>query len=103
MIYFIGCEAANAVKIGKTTNRVYERLNQAQVNCPFELKLLAAHEGCGPDEAALHLRFAHLRVRGEWFRLSAELKAHIATLECPEKPARGWHGQMRNRLPAVAA
>jgi hypothetical protein len=97
VIYFIACPGANAVKIGTTTNRVYERLNQAQVNCPLELELLAAHDGGYVEEAALHLRFADQRIRGEWFRLSEELTTHIQQLPKPQKPPRGWHGQKRNR------
>lgn len=100
MIYFIACPAAGAVKIGTTAKRPYERLNHAQVNCPLELELMAAIEGGYGMEAKLHLRFAKLRTRGEWFRLSDELRDFIATLPCPEKPQRGWHGQRRNRLAA---
>lgn len=101
MIYFIACHEANAVKIGVTSNRVYERLNQAQVNCPLKLELVAAYPGVLADEAALHLRFADQRIRGEWFRLSADLKDHIARSPLPEKPLRGWHGQKRNRVSAA--
>ena len=97
MIYFIGCEAAGAVKIGVTSNRIYERLNQAQVNCPLELKLLAAVDGGLSGERELHARFAHLRIRGEWFQAAPELMEHISALPCPAKPPHGWWSQKRNR------
>lgn len=101
VVYFIGCEGAGAVKIGFTQNRVYERLNQAQVNCPLPLTLLAAFRGTYADEAALHLRFADLRIRGEWFKLEGELCAHVDQLPCPAKPPRGFWGQTRNRSAAA--
>lgn len=96
-VYFIGCPEADAVKIGATSNRVYERLNQAQVNCPLKLVLLGVSDGGYSVEAALHERFAHLRIRGEWYRLAGEISAHVALLPKPEKPPRGWWGQKRNR------
>lgn len=96
-VYFFGCEDAGAVKIGICGDRVYERLNQAQVNCPLQLTLLAAFDGGLQDEADLHSHFAHLRIRGEWFRATPELLDHIKQFPRPEKPARGWHGQKRNR------
>jgi hypothetical protein len=102
MIYFIGCEEAGAVKIGLVSKRPYERLNQAQVNCPLVLELLAICEGGKPAEAELHARFSPFRIRGEWFRLTPELADLIAQHECPEKPARGWWGQSRNRLAKAA-
>lgn len=102
MIYFIACPAANAVKIGITSGRVYERMNLLQVGCPLPLEMLAAFEGSKADEVALHLRFANLRIRGEWFHLTAELRACIAGFPKPEKPASGWHGQKRNRQTVAA-
>lgn len=102
LVYFIGCEDADAIKIGITSNRVYERLNGAQVNCPLQLTLLAAFDGGAEAEAELHARFAHLRLRGEWFRADPELLDHIKQFPKPEKPARGWHGQKRNRQPVLA-
>jgi hypothetical protein len=102
VVYFVGCPAVDAVKIGVTSIRVYERLNGMQVNCPLELKLLAAVEGGCALEKELHQRFAHLRIRGEWFRLAGEISAHIALLPKPEKPQRGWWGQKRNRAQVAA-
>jgi len=101
MIYFIGCPAADAVKIGVTWNNPYSRLGQAQVNCPLDLELLATCVGGVNAERELHDRFADLRIRGEWFRLSDELRAHIQQFTRPEKLPRGWHGQQRNRRAAA--
>ena len=44
------------------------------------------------EERALHCRFWHLRVRGEWFKLTAEIERHIEA----EKSA---YGQKSRRNP----
>jgi hypothetical protein len=38
------------------------------------------------DEQELHQRFAHLRIRGEWFRPASDLMAFINSLKGPQKP-----------------
>lgn len=96
MIYFIGCEAANAVKIGRTSGRLFERLNQAQVTCPFPLLLLASHDGGAGEEAALHTQFDADRIRGEWFSITEPLFLYMQDFPPPPKPTRGWHGHKIN-------
>lgn len=103
MIYFVACPQANAVKIGAMWGgNPYHRLMTLQVGCPFDLELLAVCDGGDKAEAALHDRFAEHRIRGEWFRLTDELRAHIAQFSKPERLPRGWHSQKRNRK-ALAA
>lgn len=109
MIYFVACPGAGAVKIGHAEKRSYltddasafERVSGLQVGCPLELKLLATCEGGKSEEAALHLRFAAHRIRGEWFQLTDELRTHIAQFPKPERRQRGWHSQARNRADAA--
>jgi hypothetical protein len=109
MIYFIACPAADAVKIGMVTQKHYEsrpeqsafqRLTAMQSGCPFELELLALCDGGQATEAQLHLRFASHRIRGEWFKLNDDLRAHIAQFPKPIRTPRGWHSQARNRIAA---
>jgi hypothetical protein len=98
VIYFIACPEANAVKIGTTAqsyhasaeSALFARLVQAQVNCPLKLEAMAMCDGGKPEEAELHLRFANLRIRGEWFTLTDDLKAFIAQFPTPVRPVRGW-------------
>ncbi len=60
---------ADYVKIGWSGN-VAKRLFEIQAHAPEPLVLYKIIPG-GPDaERALHQRFAHLRLRGEWFALS---------------------------------
>jgi hypothetical protein len=99
VIYFIGCAAANAVKIGTTEkswrvtplSAAFFRLGQAQVNCPFDLELRAVCEGGPEEEAALHERFAEHHIRGEWFTVAGDLKGLLDRLPVPPKMGRGWH------------
>lgn len=88
MIYFIGCAAANAVKIGRTYNEPYKRLMSMQACCPLELQLIGVTEGYGVEEAALHARFAPSRIRGEWFTMTDELRDHVAQFPPPARRTR---------------
>lgn len=76
-VYFIQCD--DAVKIGIAVN-VASRFMGIQVGSLKPLTLLAAVAGGFPEERAVHRRFAHLRVRGEWFSAAPELLTFIADL-----------------------
>jgi hypothetical protein len=74
VVYFIACN--DAVKIGTAVN-VTSRFNTLQIGNPDPLCLLGAIPGDEILEKALHRRFKHLRIRGEWFRNTDELAAFI--------------------------
>lgn len=77
MIYFIQCHCpARFIKIGHGRN-IQERLGDLQRACPYELAVMRVLPGHKPEEAALHARFAHLKVRREWFRPGPDLMAYI--------------------------
>lgn len=77
-IYFIEMEGLNLLKIGFTERDPQDRLKELQTANPHKLNLLLVMGGGLKQENALHLAFAHLRVEGEWFRLTPELQAYIA-------------------------
>ena len=77
MVYFIQAGLSGPIKIG-VANNPKARLHTFQVGHYEELRLLAAIEGAEPEEAALHRRFASLRIRGEWFRPARALLEEIA-------------------------
>lgn len=95
MIYFIHCPAANAVKIGRTANPPYQRLMSMQAGCPFELELIGLCKGDRHEEETLHARFAADRVRGEWFRLTDGLRAHVAQFPAPARSRRDNWRQLK--------
>lgn len=88
MIYFIRDALTGLIKIG-VSKKPWARLSKMQSDCPGDLSLIATDEGAEPEEAALHMRFAAQRVRGEWFRSCPELLAHILALPPTAKPGRG--------------
>lgn len=94
MIYFITCRQLGFVKIGRAANP-QERFHNAQVGCPVELALERTCEGGRAEEAELHLRFASARHRGEWFALTPEIDAHMATLPRHEWRNRGCQHSAR--------
>ena len=87
LVYFI--QAGRRVKIGQSLNP-HRRLATIRsgygTKSPKGLdtsraKLVATEPGGQPREYELHQQFAHLRVAGEWFNHSGELKDYITSLD----------------------
>ena len=74
-VYFIRA-GDSAIKIGSAAS-VTGRLGELQVGNHEELTLLLAVRIELLTERGLHERFAHLRIRGEWFRAAPELLEFI--------------------------
>lgn len=102
MIYFITCREVGCVKIGRAANP-QERAHSAQVGCPLDLTLERVCEGGKEDEAALHARFASARHRGEWFTITPEIEAHMATLPRHVWRHRGCQHEARRAAAAAKA
>lgn len=103
-VYFAQIVAENGpIKIGHS-GCVIGRCNYIQIWMPWELRLLAAAKGSTRAEAFVQQRFAHLHIRGEWFRPGADLLEFISrcksagvVLDLPEilppGPRRGIRGR----------
>src|SRR5438045_1216226 len=76
MIYFVQPQGRPFVKIGYA-RCVGARLQDLQVSHPEELILLGVIAGSRAKESELQARFAHLWVRGEWFRYTREVRLFI--------------------------
>lgn len=76
-VYFIQAGDAGPIKIGVTRGCPLDRMANLQTGCPEALKLVAHASGTADDERELHKRFAHLRLRGEWFLAKPELVEFI--------------------------
>lgn len=74
-VYFVGSKGG-PIKIGKARN-VKSRLAGLNTSSPEPLDLLGVMFGVDQLEKALHARFAHLRMHGEWFRRDQELLEFI--------------------------
>lgn len=77
VIYFLKATESGRIKIGFASN-VQRRIASISTSCPEDLQLLGCCPGTMPEEQALHRKFAHLRIRREWFRGEPELLAYIA-------------------------
>lgn len=75
-VYFIQQGDSGAIKIGCSKNPS-QRLAGLQTGHSEPLRLLTCAVGSQAQERALHDRFAHLRVSGEWFRPADDLLAYI--------------------------
>lgn len=80
MIYFVSAETRGDIKIG-TTIRLSQRLKQLEKECGRTLSVLGVLPGSYAEEHALHAKFSHLLVDGEWFRWTPELMDFIGR-EC---------------------
>lgn len=80
-VYFIVSDESQTVKIGWAYNPE-KRRRELQTGSPFTLRIATTVTGGQGEEAKLHRRFAHLRIRsdGEWFYLKDELAAHLEEL-----------------------
>lgn len=76
-VYFI--KAADCVKIGYTCKGgEYSRLKCLQTSNHEKLEILAIiPDSLFSFEGELHKKFAHLRIRGEWFKLNREVRDFI--------------------------
>jgi len=71
-VYIIG-DGSGFVKIGRARN-ITARLATLQGGNPRELKVVRFLPGAGfAEEHWLHVRFAVLRHRGEWFQFTEEM------------------------------
>ena len=82
-VYFVECVGHDIIKIGGTSTGVRARINNLQHSCPFDLVCIGAYAATPEEEGRLHKQFASLRLRGEWFRASLEMRDYIK-LACPE-------------------
>ena len=73
-VYVIQC--GSCIKIGYTTN-LHQRLHSLKTANPSEIELIGSFPGTRRDEQALHLKFSHLRAKGEWFHADWELRSWI--------------------------
>jgi len=75
-VYFI--RRGDTIKIG-TTKDLKRRLSGLQTSHSEPLELMAAISDDRIGEFETHEQFAHLRIRGEWFRAEPELLEFIET------------------------
>ena len=65
MIYLIKCSKTKSCKIGFTNKEPLKRLGALQTGNPYELELITTINGEQDLEKELHLKFNHLKLKGE--------------------------------------
>lgn len=97
VIYFVQAGKDGPIKIGhSSTGGLKARIGELQVGSQAKLILLGIELGTLTDETKRHVKFNHLRLRGEWFKPDRDLLEHIRkhtiaiNLEI-NKPNRGKH------------
>lgn len=74
-VYFIHeRDNLDVFKIGKTENHPADRLDQLQTGNPRTLLVYRwlMVDNCSKTEEALHRKFKAQRIRGEWFKITAD-------------------------------
>ncbi|MEN9924059.1 MAG: hypothetical protein RL268_185 [Pseudomonadota bacterium] len=84
-VYFVRSGKHGPIKIG-FANTVRSRLHALRTAHHEELILLATMAGGAVQEQRMHEKFAHLRLRGEWFSPDEDLLCFIESLN-------EWAGQ----------
>lgn len=82
-VYFV--RAGDRVKIGRAVD-LGQRIRALQTMHADELSLVLSIPAHAALEPAIQNRFAHLKVRGEWFRLAPDLIAFIEAVQGGANP-----------------
>lgn len=82
VIYFVTCLNSEnyPVKIGYSNSSAEARMVNIQNGNPNLLNVIGTFPGSITDERKLHERFAHLRIRGEWFVRAQEIIDYVGGL-----------------------
>jgi hypothetical protein len=75
LVYFIQ-DGNGFIKIGFSTNFL-ARFNDINVAVSSHLTILGVIFGTHKREKEIHRQFSHLRIKGEWFRVTEELLSFI--------------------------
>lgn len=82
-VYFVA--SRDRIKIGRATDPS-QRFSGLQVAHAEALSLVLTIPAHAALETAIHERFAHLRERGEWFRVAPELLTYIEAVRAGQNP-----------------
>lgn len=101
-VYLIRAGENGPVKIGRASDPA-QRLSDLQTAHWETLRLIRVWEGDAAEESALHLQFADLRIRGEWFGFSRSMLSDVSLPVIGEEQTFGhtaWIGRP-SRFPSI--
>lgn len=79
-VYMIRAGDDGPIKIGSARDPIF-RMQSLQISHYLTLQIVRLFEGGPTEEYALHKRFGHLWIRGEWFAASPELMGDVGLPE----------------------
>ncbi|MBY9008027.1 MAG: GIY-YIG nuclease family protein [Candidatus Lokiarchaeota archaeon] len=80
MIYFAEAVGLNLIKIVFSEDPE-NRINYLNFSSPVRIDLIKTIKGSLFEEHYIHKRFKDIRIRGEWFQLTEELRSFIFNIE----------------------
>lgn len=89
-VYFLESVGLGRVKIGMSAEKPSSRISTIRSSCPTDLKCVAVVPGGRALERELHKKYAHLRLRGEWFRITTDMRDLLTYLERGAELERQW-------------
>lgn len=100
IIYALRMGDSRFVKVGHTKGDILRRIDNLQIGCPHELRLVGTRQATITDESSLHVELQQRWHRGEWFDFGemsdAEIRAALALDEVrdAQRRKRGprWRG-----------
>ncbi|MFC8182459.1 GIY-YIG nuclease family protein [Rhodococcus sp. NPDC057297] len=93
-VYFLFAPRANAIKIGVASD---PRKRIRNLQTPEPCRLVGVMPGVGVEgEQALHGDFKSIRVHGEWFKATPELRSYVES-HASEFPVEAWTPVPRRR------
>jgi hypothetical protein len=66
-VYILQVDGGGPIKIGFTTQNVYQRITSIQHGSPYVLNWVGAYRGTIEDERSAHRELSDFNLRGEWF------------------------------------
>ena len=88
-VYFVQSSGPGGpIKIGWSQD-IPRRVGELQTANAHALRVIGKIEGTMQDEAAMHVRFAHLRMEAEWFRDAPEIHALLTDSGSAPMPGYG--------------
>lgn len=107
VVYFVGFEDDGPIKVGiSTINNLKGRLSNIQTSYHTDLKVWAlafcrSSQAAERIEMAYHLKWEKYRVRGEWFRRTADIESEMSRINAGGYKPKGTRKKLKFRVKPI--